>query len=189
MRAAIVIGLGVVALAGCQKKDDAAPSAAQTAEPAAAAPMSMARKPGLWTQTVQTEGVSQVIKVCLDAATDKQMQITGQAVGKDMCSENTVTPAPGGFTFRSVCDTGPGGKSVTTGSTSGDLNSNYTVKASTTTTGAQMAQANGTRAVEITAKWEGACPAGMTPGDMQLPGGITVNAAKMMGQMQGGAGK
>jgi hypothetical protein len=34
------------------------------------------------------------------------------------------------------------------------------------------------------AKWMGACPAGMKPGDMQMPGGFTIN---VMSGMNGGA--
>jgi hypothetical protein len=183
MRQVLLLGLGVLALAGCQKKEAAATGEAKTAAAAApAAPMSMKRKAGLWSQTIATGGMTQTMKLCLDEATDQQMQVTGQAVGKDMCSENTVTPTAGGWSFKSVCSMGQGGGTVTsTGSATGDFNSHYVVKASTVTAGSSMAQANGTHDVSIEATWEGPCPAGMKPGDMQLPGGVTINAAKMMG--------
>ena len=35
------------------------------------------------------------------------------------------------------------------------------------------------------AKWEGPCPAGMAPGDMQMPNGMVMNVSKMVA----GAGK
>ena len=183
MRQVLLLGLGVLALAACQKTEKTA--VVSEIKPTVGAPpaaMSMKRKPGLWSQTIATGGMTQTMKVCLDEATDQQMQVTGQAVGKDMCSENTVTPTAGGWSFKSVCSMGQGGGTVTsTGSATGDFNSHYVIKASSVTAGSSMPQANGTHDVSIDATWEGPCPAGMKPGDMQLPGGVTINAAKMMG--------
>ena len=181
-QAVLIVACGLAALGACQKKpgETDAASAAGAAEPTAATAPSMDRKAGLWAQTVTTGGQSQTMKLCLDPATDKQIQITGQAMGQDACSENSMTPAPGGVSFRSVCASPGAGTTTTTGTATGDFADHYTVKATSVTSGATMAQANGTHEVTIDAKWEGPCPAGMTPGDMQM-NGMTINVAKMMG--------
>lgn len=184
MRRTLVLSLSLAALsplvlAACQKKTETAeapaaqaPSAALPAPGAAAPP---ARKPGLWSQTVTTAGMSQTMKICFDEATDKRMAVYGQTVDQDRCEKSVVTPIAGGWRFESVCDMGSGGKATTSGTATGDFASRYEVKAVTETTGAQAPQMNGRHEMTLTAAWEGPCPAGMAPGDMQLPGGMTIN--------------
>ena len=199
MRGLALAGLGLVALIGitaCQKKTDGAAATGEAANASAAAPANPLapvgppkRKPGLWTQTVSTRGVNQVSKICIDAATDAQMSAWGAAAGKDMCSKNVISPTAGGWKFEAVCGMGQGGTSSTTGEAIGDFNSKYVVKATTVTSGSSMPQANGTHAMELTATWEGPCPAGMKPGDMTmtLPGGrsMTMNITEMMAGAKG----
>ncbi|MDZ4369870.1 MAG: DUF3617 family protein [Phenylobacterium sp.] len=172
--------LAAVALAACQQKDEtAAKGDAAPAGPAVAAgpidPATFKRRPGLWSQTMTSDGTTQVIKLCTDAATEAKFSLVGQQMTDEMCKTNTITPKPGGWTFESECSMGGMGTSVTKGEATGDLNSRYTIKATVVTTGSSMAQANGTSQMEITAVREGDCPASMKPGDMTLPGGITMN--------------
>lgn len=181
MRRAIVLAVSLLALAACQKKEGAAatgdaPAAAATA-PAMTGPPK--RKPGLWTQTVSTQGMTQTMTLCLDEATEAKMTLWGQQANKDICARNVVTPGVGGWSFDSECDMGAAGKVSTKGTASGDFSSKYVVKATSVTTGSSMAQANGTHEMEMTGTWEGACPAGMKPGDMTLPGGVTMNLNAM----------
>jgi len=177
MRGVIVLSISVLAVAGCQKKpEEKAAAEAGKAPAAASAPMTPpARKPGLWSQTVTTAGVTQTMKICFDEAVDKRMAVYGQAVGQDRCAKNVVTPTAGGWRFESVCDMGSGGTTSTTGEAKGDFSSRYEVKAVTETTGAEAPQMNGRHEMSLTAAWQGPCPAGMKPGDMQLPGGMTIN--------------
>lgn len=180
--------LGVGLLAGCQKSDEGAKTgdAPQASAAAPAAPTSPPkRKPGLWAQTVSTAGMTQTTKICLDEATESRMTAWGQQVSDGMCARNVITPTAGGWSFESECDMGEAGKSVTKGTATGDFDSKYVIKATTTTTGASMAQANGVHEMEMTAAWEGPCPAGMKPGDMSLPGGVTINMNQMSGMMRG----
>ncbi|MBL8770787.1 MAG: hypothetical protein JNK30_05345 [Phenylobacterium sp.] len=182
-----------VGLASCGKKEeaaktgDAAPAAQAAATPLTAPPK---RKPGLWTHTIASSGVNQTMKVCLDEDTDAKMTVWGQAAGKEMCAKQTFTPAPGGWRFSSECDMGAAGKTVSNGSVTGDFNTSYVVKASSTTTGSSMPQANGAQEMTLTAKWEGPCPAGMQGGDVkvQIPGGpeMTINMEKMTAMAGGG---
>lgn len=180
--------LGAGLLAGCQKSDEAAKTG-EAAQASATAPNVAAtppkRKPGLWAQTVSTAGMTQTTKLCLDEATEARMTAWGQQVSEGMCAKNAITPAAGGWAFESECDMGQAGKTVTKGTATGDFNSRYVIKATSTTTGASMAQANGAHEMEMTAAWEGPCPAGMKPGDMSLPGGMTINLDQMSAMGRG----
>ena len=177
--------LGLLALAACQKKDEAAATGeAKPVTAAAPGPMTQPphRKAGLWTHTMSTAGVNQTMKLCLDADTESKMTIWGQATGKNTCSKNSFAPAPGGWAFDSTCEMGESGTITSKGTVTGDFNSAYTVKISSTTTGAAMAQANGAHEMNMTAKWEGPCPAGMKGGDVEMPGmpaGMTLNLEDM----------
>lgn len=188
MRVYVVLGASLLALAACSKKDDKAPAAgaADSASTsgadasASAGPVTLPkRKPGLWTHTMVADGSTQTVKLCLDADTDAKMSVWGQAVGKDMCSKNEITRTPGGYAFASECDIGNLGHSSGKGTVTGDFNSAYTVKMTSTTTGSSIPQANTTSEMTLTAKWEGACPADMKGGDMQLPGGMKINMEAM----------
>lgn len=182
--------LGALSLAACGKKTaetSPAPAAGQTRAQAAAtrpsaptAPAAAARpkrKAGLWEQTVEFGKMSQTSRICLDEATDEKMGLEGRP-GSNPCSENKVTGRPGGgFEFASVCDLGEGGKVASHGVASGDFGSAYKVEVESTTTGAAAAQMNGVRKFSVVARWRGPCPAGMAPGEIELPGGMRINPA------------
>lgn len=195
MRVVAVVGVSLLALAACSKKEEKAASAdgAGTAASAPAGPVTLPkRKPGLWTHTMNAEGMNQTMKLCIDADTDSKMTIWGQAASKEMCAKNTITVIPGGYAFESECDMGQMGKTSGKGTVTGDFSSAYTVKTSSTVTGSSMPQANKTSEMTLTARWEGACPAGMKGGDMKMtmPNGqeMTLNL-EQMGAMAGGAAK
>lgn len=138
-----------------------------------AAPAAPPRKPGLWSQTIATGSARPMtMKLCIDAATNAKISAFGSQAP---ASRQSTSPIPGGWRFQSVCDMGPGGKMTSSGTATGDFNSAYTVKATTVTTGAAHPGGNGTHNMTMTAKWEGACPAGMKGGDMTMPGGMKVN--------------
>lgn len=184
MRVIAVLCVSGLALAACSKKDETTPAAtgeaATAAATAPAAPIGPPRrKPGLWSHTMAAEGMNQTMQVCIDEDTDAKMTVWGQAVDKEMCSKNSFAAVPGGYAFESECDMGEMGRVVSKGSATGDFNSAYKVKTSSTTTGSTMAQSNKTSEMTLTAKWEGACPAGMKGGDVTLPGGMKINMEDM----------
>lgn len=191
MRLIVVLGVGAVALAACQKKEETAAATGEAAPAVAAAKPAAPPKlrAGYWTQKINAEGMTQEIRLCLDEATAARMNMWGAQTTDDMCSRNVVTPTAGGWAFESECDLGAGGKVVTKGTAIGDLGSRYTVKASSTTTGSQMPQANGTRQMELSAVWAAQCPAGMKPGDMAMPGGATINLSQVQAMQKQAAGK
>ncbi|WP_293376383.1 DUF3617 family protein [Phenylobacterium sp.] len=183
-RAILICGVAALALAGCSKKDAGTPAAAgsgaeATAPAPASAPSPLApplRKAGLWTQTVTSAKATQSIKMCLDEAVQKKMQLWGQSMGKSDCQEHSFKPHPGGgWDFHSVCKLGESGTVTSDGSATGDFNSHYTVTLTSTTTGSPMPQANGEHKTVMEASWSGPCPADMKPGDMEMPGGFKIN--------------
>jgi len=180
------IALGAVALlavAACGKKDAAAPGeGAKTAEAAApAGPMTPpARKAGLWEQKMQMAQMTQTSRICFNDEVNAKMSLWGQQAGKDMCSEQTVTPKlGGGWTFSSTCQMGAGGTIKSQGEASGDFNSHYTVKVKSTTTGASAPQMNGEHDMLLEATWKGPCPPDFKPGDMELGNGMKINMLTM----------
>ncbi len=184
MHRILVLGVSLLALTACQKKSDAMAASGDAPQASAAAAIITPpkRKPGLWSQTVTTGGTTQSMTLCLDEATEAKLTVWGQQAGKDICAKNEITPTVGGWSFTSECDMGEAGKVSTTGKATGDFNSKYLMKATSVTAGSSMAQANGTREMEMTGTWEGACPANMKPGDMTMAGGMTINIANLPGK-------
>jgi hypothetical protein len=182
----VASSVALLALTACGKTPEQAASTSSTAV-TAPAPAAMAnppaRKPGLWSQTVTVAGATHEMKMCLDAATERTVSAWGGAPGESRCAETSVTPIPGGWRFHNVCDRGASGKTTTTGQSTGDMSTSYTVKATTVTTGAASPAANGTHEMSLVAKWTGPCPAGMAGGDMMLPGGQTISMRQMTGMM------
>ncbi len=185
------LGLAVLALAACNRNGDEAPE--QASEPdapaqaeasaeGAAPPAPPRRKAGLWEQRVSTEGMVQVSRICIDEALERRLSWWGQQATTEGCEKNLVTRrTDGGWQFSSVCDMGTGGKTTTSGVATGDFDSRYVVQAQSSTVGAEAPQMNGTRQINIESAWQGACPEGFRPGDMELPGGIRLNLLDMAG--------
>lgn len=175
----------LLALAACNRgeEESAAPAppspeaAAPAPGPAATAPQ---RKPGLWEQRVSSEGMVQVSRICLDEALEARFNWWGQQATSEACEKNLVSQrTDGAWQFSSVCDMGAGGRTTTSGVASGDFDNRYVVEAESSTVGAQAPQMNGTRQIRIEAVWQGACPEGFRPGDMELPGGVRINLLDM----------
>ena len=189
MRQAIgVAGLALLALAACSKKADTGAAAPASATATVSAPTAAAgppaRKAGLWEQKISAESMQQTMKMCLDATTDQKMKWWGSQAprgGKSDCAQQTVTPHPGGgWDFHAVCAMGESGTVTSDGSATGDFGSHYKVEVTSVTTGSPMPQANGAHKTTIEATWMGPCPAGMKPGDMELPGGMRINTTEAM---------
>lgn len=185
-RLVMLAGVATLALSSCSK-EKAASAAPQAASPSQVAPQSPTppalpkRKAGLWKQTVTGSGVTQISRLCLDASSEEKLAIWGSQTGKSICAEQDVRPSAEGWSFHSRCDMDGAGTVTSEGETKGDYNSNYTVEITSTTTGASAAQMNGTRKIHIAAEWQGPCPSGMAPGDMELPNGVKINVLKLGG--------
>lgn len=192
MRLIVVLAASACVLAACQKKEET--TAAATGEKAPAVATAKPAAPpklraGYWTQTISSQGTTQEIRLCLDEAFAEKMNLWGSQTSAEVCEKYNITPTAGGWTFESECNMGAGGVTVTKGVVTGDIASRYTVKATTTTTGAQMAQANGYREMELTAVRADQCPAGMKAGDMTMPGGMTMNLSQIEAMQRKATGK
>lgn len=201
MRLKTLTALAVLtALAACGQKEEAKPEnaaapGAENGSPAAVkadAAGSPRLKPGLWRVTMTGEGPVQAMRMCVDAAMQEKMSVIGAEQGAGACQENTTKAlAGGGFSFRAVCSSAitQGGTTVTEGQITGDMNTRYTNRMTSTTTGAAVAHMN--RSVAMTAEgvFEGPCPADMKAGDMEIPGGVRFNMIEMAeGAARMGAG-
>ena len=175
----ILATAALAAVAGCNRKtqEAAAPSAESPAAQApaagvAAAPTPPKRRPGLWEQTMSMSGMTQTSQLCVDAAVEQKLGWWSQQATRDMCSQQSFAPGPGGtWTFSSTCNMGSGGVTVTRGVASGDFAQAYQLDMTSTTTGAGAPQMNGEHKMTMKAAWKGPCPAGMRPGDMVLSAG------------------
>jgi hypothetical protein len=141
------------------------------------------RKPGLWKQTVLVEDLNalQSVNLCLDAASDVALSWWSQQGFRQNCSRNEIKRQPdGSWRFSAVCEAG-GVRTTSQGSAVGDFNRKYQLRSDVTTVNSPVAQMNGTRKIAIDAEWQGECPRGMNPGDMDLPDGRRVNLLELSG--------
>ncbi len=175
MRGAILI-LPLLALAGltaCQRP------ATRTQQGATTVPITQApdaglgtqRAPGLWEQRVSDGQTVQVLRMCLDAATDRQMGLAGRSLNENQCSRHEVTRGPDGWRIATTCDMGVAGQVTSTGIATGDFSRRYQIRFDSETTGATDTRFNGRSRLVVDATWRGPCPTGMAPGQMEAPPG------------------
>ena len=164
----LILAAATLALAACDRKAEPAHPAASAQTGATPAP-----KPGLWEQTVSSDGRSQVQKLCVGQET--AAALARQAAGGGHCGPASLAGAAHGFTFDIACESPETGKAQVHGLVAGDLASAYRLTTTATTTGAKGELRNGSRAATVTARYVGPCPAGMKPGDIDLPGGERIH--------------
>src|SRR5258706_12921217 len=183
-RAILICGCAALALAACSKKAD---TAAGGTAPAASAPVAAAapaapptRKGGLWEQAMDMGQMKQTISMCVDETTEaktKWWSTERHGGAKTDCTEQSVTPTPGGWAFHSVCPSGDGATVTSDGTATGDFGTHYKVEMTAVTSGSSMPQANGTHKMSMEGTWKGPCPAGMKAGDMVMPGGMRISTS------------
>ena len=133
------------------------------------------RKAGLWQIQMQHEGSripNMSIEQCTDEAVDREFTSEFAPAAKNTCSKTDIQKTATGYVSESVCTVA--GATVTShAETSGDFNSDYTVKVTSHSEGGKL----GTRDSKMTvsAKWAGACKDGQKPGDVVMPGGFKMN--------------
>lgn len=137
-----------------------------------------ARKPGLWETSMQTTGKAGekmapvVSQQCLDAASDKALRDMGMGTSEGMCSQQALRTEGGKLVNDSVCKVGSSTVSSHT-VISGDFSTAYRMDMSSKYS-PPMGGLAATESV-IQAKWLGPCKPGQRPGDMVMPGGLTMN--------------
>lgn len=137
------------------------------------------RKAGLWQMSMSFEGRAmppQVMKHCVDAATDKDM-IAMTAASRQDCTPADFKQVGNTYVVDTTCKFG--NATVTSHSVvSGDFNSAYTVNVESKAEGGPAmpgAPAGGVSKMAISAKWLGACEAGQKPGDIIMANGMKMN--------------
>lgn len=139
------------------------------------------RKAGMWTvETPGNDGLS--IKMCLDAATDREMMEAGTALGKSMCPGQTVAKEGEMIVITSTCEIA-GIKVASRTEIAGDFQSEYTLTVKGDVTG-ESGAATPTNFVQK-ARWVSeTCSDGLEPGDMMMPGGTKMNMSKLKGMLK-----
>lgn len=138
------------------------------------------RKPGLWEiKVVSTDAriPPQTIQQCTDASTDADLRATFSPMAKDMCTQQDMQKTATGYSIDATCNF-HGIAATSHTEISGDFDSAYTVKVSTTQSGGPpgIAQAGD---MTMTATWAGPCKDGQKAGDIIMPGGIKMNVNDM----------
>ena len=142
------------------------------------------RKPGLWEVAMAIEGQKipfSTLQQCTDEETDALMMTNfNGAIGQN-CSQPEVRNSGGTYTIDSTC-TFSGATTSTHAVISGDFDKAYTVKVTSKQTGGKPLPtlgAGGEMNMALEAKWVGPCGPKMKPGDIVMPGGITVNIRQL----------
>ncbi len=141
-----------------------------------------ARKAGEWKIEMVPETAkaapAMTFQLCLDAETDKALMQAGAGMSAGQCTVSAPTQESGGIAFDGSCDMG-GMKTKSHTVITGDFQSSYTMKITSDIEGAPAGMPKHS-VITQNATYVGACPAGMAPGDMMMPGGMKVNALKAM---------
>lgn len=136
------------------------------------------RKAGLWTLKTELSGhkmpAGSETKLCVDAATDAAYQRYSD--GAVQCSKRDITQSGNQTIIDSVCTVGTRtstshGVITWTGDTAYHMDS--------TTHWSPPLYGKIESHTTQDAKWLGSCPATMKPGDLTMPGGVTINVTKM----------
>lgn len=141
------------------------------------------RRPGLWEAVTVTEKPDKVprisAKMCIDAATDRELMEFGLRMSKDTCARYEVKGKGQRWTIDSECRLGSI-KSISRTNISGDFQSRVSVKIEGTTEG--MPGASGPQPMLMTqeTRWlADNCGSGMVPGDVMIDGGLKINIRQM----------
>jgi hypothetical protein len=147
-----------------------------------------ARKAGEWEITMTMGGKAKIppmtMKVCLDEKTDAEMMKAGLAISKDACPRQDMSRDGDDIVIDSTCSFG-GMETTSHIVVSGDFQSSYTLIISSSIEGAPAGMPKNTEMTQ-TARWVAAACKGMKPGEMMMPGGMKIDATKMMKGMGGG---
>lgn len=189
-----VLAIAVLGLTGCNREEPA-PSEPAGGEPADAPEMAEAApagrpelREGLWVVTSQIDDLTTTMRMCVDAEMQRRMSVLGSQMAGGACEAAEVSARPGGgWTVRSVCDMGSGGRTVSEGTLTGDLRTAYRNEMTSTTTGAAVPHMNRSVTQVVQGEHQGACPEGMAQGDMEGPGGVRINMLEMA-EMAGRSG-
>jgi hypothetical protein len=135
-------------------------------------------KPGLWQMTVllgAKDAPAVTVKRCTDAETDTLLAGLARGWAHDACARQDVKRDGDRLVIDSTCTVGPA-TTTTHAEITGSFDDAYTLKVATRRESRQGAAGRSAeRTITMDAKWLGPCEAGQKPGDIVLPGGVTMN--------------
>lgn len=161
---------------------------ASLATPALALDMPV-RKPGLWELTMtfeQPKLASHALRQCTDAETDKLLNANIGGGAQQTCAKQEIHQSNGSIVINSVCSFAgmtTESHAVITGSFERAYKMEVTTKHMSGPRPPGLPQ-DGERRMAVAAKWLGPCGKGQRPGDIIMPGGMTVNVLDLR-KMQG----
>jgi uncharacterized protein DUF3617 len=139
------------------------------------------RKPGLWEMTMlSAEGKrgSMTGRVCIDAATDAALTSFGLGMASQMCSKRDIRVSGNIATIDMVCKVGESQQtSHSTITYTG--NDSYRINMRAHFEPPFLGKSDST--MTQAARWTGACPADMKPGDLVMANGMKINLKDMAG--------
>lgn len=165
MRAVVGVLWAGLVLAGCGSPEAARPSG--EAIPA--------RAPGLWRETVTTDGTTQVQRFCLDRAAARRLNLVGDELAPFACDVDRQWRTGDGWGYEYRCDMSSYGRQHHRGAARGDLATWFSLQETAVVEDAEFPKANGRHETTIEARHEGPCPAGMRGGDVLLDNGERFN--------------
>ena len=137
------------------------------------------RKPGLWEMSMLSpEGKrgSMTARVCIDAATDAALTSFGLGIASQMCSKRDIRVSGSVATIDMVCKIGESQQtSHSTLTYTG--NDAYRIEVRSHFDPPFLGKSDST--VTQAARWTGACPADMKPGDLVMANGMKINLKDM----------
>lgn len=145
------------------------------------------RKPGFWEIRMKGDSTGpdgSTVRACIDAASDKAMLDSGNALVQSFCDRKDIKKNGDTYSWDSTCSIGPI-KSTSHTEASGDFQSSYTMKV-TGDVGGVPGFGNGKTEMNQTAKWVSEkCADGFKPGDMEMPGGMKINVNDATNMLKG----
>lgn len=127
------------------------------------------RKPGLWQVAMQMQGAPGPMSTtqCVDAKSDEELQRRGFSDANAQCKPPTVKRSGGVIDVQTDC-TAREGQSQISARFTGDMQTSYKVdgRISFNPPRAGLREAS----MQMDAKYLGACPAGMAPGELRMAG-------------------
>lgn len=174
MRSVLIASLCVAALAACGEKPEAQAQAAPGAEVAAKTPVALPLggdglprfRPGLWESVKLEDGEREVSRRCVGPETDADIRELLTRETPDCQTQRSASPS--GLKVTSLCQPAGLPKMETTLTMTGS-ESAYDVKLALYVINADGSREGGETTIK--AKWVGACPPGVAPGEDIESGG------------------
>lgn len=134
------------------------------------------RKSGLWEIKMGAGGPT--MSQCVDQSRDEAFRQMSARMAHEMkCETSNVQKGAGTYAFQQSCQMG---KTKMTSATrvTGNFDTGYTMESQSKYDPPMMGMSESKTVME--AKWLGPCKAGQRPGDMTMPGGMTMNVYDML---------